>query len=62
MGKFGPEIQNCQFKLKFGTITNLNIQNSIMMFTFSFFNQKYPFWADLIQKVKNVNAEIWYLD
>ena len=35
-GKFGPENQNCQFKLKFGTKTNLNMQNSVVLFTFSF--------------------------
>ena len=34
--------QNCYFKLKFGTKTNLNIQNLMMMFTFSDFNPKYP--------------------
>ena len=27
LGKFGPKNQNCQFKLKFGTQTNSNIQN-----------------------------------
>ena len=27
LAKFGPEYQNCQFKLKFGTKTNSNMQN-----------------------------------
>ena len=31
---FGPEIQNCQFKLKFATYTNSNVQNLMVMFTF----------------------------
>ena len=29
------KIKNCQLKLKFVTLTNSNIQNSIMMFTYS---------------------------
>ena len=29
------KIKNCQLELKFVTLTNSNIQNSIMMFTFS---------------------------
>ena len=37
--------KNCQFKLKFGTCTNLNMQNS--MFTFSVFAWNCPFWAKL---------------
>ena len=39
-GKFGPGNQNSQFKLKFGTKNNSNMQNSMMMFTFSVFNNK----------------------
>ena len=30
-------MQNCQFELKFGTSTNSNMQNSIVVFTFSVF-------------------------
>ena len=30
LGKFGPKNQNCQFKLKFGTKTNSNEQNSFV--------------------------------
>ena len=37
LGKFDPKIQNCQFKLKFGNQTNLNMENSMVMFTFSLF-------------------------
>ena len=36
LGKFDPENQICQFILKFGTKTNSNKQNSMIMFTFCF--------------------------
>ena len=32
--QFVPKIQNCQFKLKFGIYTNLNMQNSMISFNF----------------------------
>ena len=31
LGKFGPKIQNCLFKVKFDTKTNLNVQNSMVV-------------------------------
>ena len=43
---------NCQFKLKFGTYTNLNMQNSVVVFTFSFSERKHHFWVNLVQKIK----------
>ena len=55
LGKFGPENQNCQFKLKFVTSTNSNMQNSVVMFTFSVLSWKYPFWVNLVQKIKIVS-------
>ena len=30
-GKFGPKIQTCLFKVKFDTMTNLNMQNSMVV-------------------------------
>ena len=51
------ETENYQFKLKFGKCTSLNIRNSMVMFTFSIFVWKYPFWANLVQKIK---TEICY--
>ena len=55
--------ENCQFKLKFGTLTNSDMQNSIVMFTFSLFNQKYLFGQIWSKKLKlSVRAVIWYLD
>ena len=55
LGKFGPKNQNYQFKLKFGTKTNLNKQNSMALFTFSGLEQNHPPWANLIQKIKIVS-------
>ena len=47
LGKFGFKIRNCLFKVKFGAQTNSGMQNSMVMFTFSFFDQRYFFWANL---------------
>ena len=55
LGKFGPKSQNSRFKLKFGTYTKSNMQNSMVMFKFFVFDWKYPFWANLIQKVKIIS-------
>ena len=55
MSKFGPKILNCQFKLKFGTITNSSVQNSVVVFTFFVSKWKYSFWANLVQKIKIVS-------
>ena len=49
LDKFGPKNQNYQFKLKFGTSANSNMQNSVMVFTFSIFDQNNLFWANVIQ-------------
>ena len=54
-GKFCPKHQNCHFKLKFGTYTNSNMQNSMAMFIFFVFDRKYLFWANLVQKVKIIS-------
>ena len=60
LGKFGPKNQNSLFKLKFRTYTNLNIQNSMVMFTFSAFDQKSLFWVNLVQKITIVSLS-WNL-
>ena len=49
LDKFGPKNQNYQFKLKFGTHTNSNMQSSMVIFTFSLFDigqiwSKKPKW------------------
>ena len=60
LGKFGPKNQNCHFKLKIGTYTNSNMQNSMILFTFFVLERKYPFWANLFQKIKIVTLS-WNL-
>ena len=35
--------QNCQFKLKFGTFTNSNMQNSMALLILSILDRKHPF-------------------
>ena len=39
--KFCPKCQNCKFKLKFRHLSNLNMQDSMILFTFFVFDQKY---------------------
>ena len=46
------KIPNCQFKLKFGTWTNLNLQNSIVMFTLSVFTGSILFLEIYFKKLK----------
>ena len=58
LSKFGPKNQNCQFKLEFVTKTNFNMWNSMKMFTFSIFKWKYPFLANLVQKIKNCQFKL----
>ena len=56
--ELGPNNQNCEFKLKFVTQSNSNMQNSIVKFAFAVFNWKYRFWANLIQKIKIVSLTL----
>ena len=55
LDKLRAKNQNCQFKLKFGTPTNSNMQNAMALFTFSVLDRKHPFWANLVQKFKLVS-------
>ena len=48
LGKFGPENQNCQFKLKFGTKANSKMHYLTAAFTFTVVDRKYHFQANLI--------------
>ena len=41
-------------------MTNTNMQSSKVVFTFSFFNQKYHFWANLVKKIEIVSLS-WHL-
>ena len=49
-GKIWQKYQNCQFKLEFGTRSNSNMKNSMVMFSFSVFDRKYPFFGKFISK------------
>ena len=50
------------FRVKFRpkTNSNWNMQNSMVVFTFSVFERKYPFWANLFQKITIVSLS-WNL-
>ena len=53
LGKLGAKNQNHQFKLKFDTYTNSNMQNSVVVFTFSALDRDSFFLANLVGKGKN---------
>ena len=55
LGNFSPKNQNCQFKLEFSIYTNSNVQNLMVVLTFSVFDQEYTFWANLVQKIETVS-------
>ena len=52
LAKLGPKNQNYQFKLKLGTWTNSNMQNSMVELILFVVDWKYPFWTNLVQKIK----------
>ena len=56
--KFGPKIPNCLFKVKLGTQSNFNMQNSIMMFIFSIFDQNKSFLGKLGPKNQNCQFKL----
>ena len=60
LGKVGQKKKNCQFKLEFGPYTNSNMQNPIVVFTFSVLDRKYPFRTNLVQKIKIISLS-WKL-
>ena len=49
---FWSRKSKCQIKLKFGAQTSSNMQNSMMVFILSVGDQKYPYCANLVQKIK----------
>ena len=61
LGKFGPKIQICRFKLKSGTLTNSNMNNPMEIFNFSVFDWKYSFLRKLFQKIK-IFCSSWNLE
>ena len=48
-----PKNKDSQFKLKFGTQNNLNMQNSMKIFTLSVLDRKYLFLVKIPQKSEN---------
>ena len=52
-GKFGPKNRNCQFKLKIGNQTNLNMKNSIAIIFFCVFDQNCTFFLEMCSKIQN---------
>ena len=48
------------FKVNFSTLTNLNMQNSFVMFTFFVFVWKYPFWLTVVLKTE-IDQSSWSL-
>ena len=50
--------QNCQFKLKFGTKTNSNMQNSVVVFTFFSFRWEIPFLGKFSPKNQNCQFQL----
>ena len=55
LGKFGQPSKNYHLKLKFSTYNKSNMQKSIVMFTFPFFDEKCPFRGNFVQNVKIIS-------
>lgn len=49
--KFDLKNQNCLYRLKSGTKSNLNMQNSMLMLAFSVLHQKHRFSENLVKVV-----------
>ena len=47
-GQIWSQIQISLFEVKLGNYTKSNMYNSMVMFTFSIFDQNYPFCVELI--------------
>ena len=56
--KFGLKKENCCFKPKFYIWTNLNMQNSTVIFTFSIPGSKYSFQANFLQNKRNCDFKL----
>ena len=57
-GQVWSKKSNCQFELKFGTKTNLNMHNAIVVFNFSVLDQRNPFWTNQVQKNQNCQFKL----
>ena len=60
VGKIWSKKLNCQFKLKFGMSTDLNMQNLMVVFISFWFRWEIAFWANLVRKIKIVTLS-WNL-
>ena len=49
---------NCQFKLKLGTQANSDMQNSMVVLTFSVSNWKFPSWENLVKTNQNCQFKL----
>ena len=58
LGKFCPKYQNHRFKLKFGTETNLNMQNSMVMLIFFCLWPEIPFLGKSGPKYQNCKIKL----
>ena len=54
LGKFGAKIQDCLLKVIFGTKTNSNMHNSMVVFAIAVLHQKCLFWVYLVENTKIV--------
>ena len=52
-GKLGPKNSNCPSKLRLGTKTNSNMQNSLVVLTLSVLEYKRFFWANVVQNIES---------
>ena len=52
-GDIWSKNQNCQFKLNFGTYSDSNMQNSIVVFTFPLFCTEIPYLGKFVLKTQN---------
>ena len=53
LGKFDPENENCQFQLKFASLSISNTKNSMLIRTLSIFERKYPLYGKFVSKTQN---------
>ena len=60
LANFVQNVKIASLKAKFGSYSNSNMQNSVMLFIFFVFNQKYPFCANFVQNVKIISLS-WNL-
>ena len=58
-GKFGPTIQSFLLKVKYYIQINSDIHNPIVMFPFTVFHGKYPFWLNCQFKLKYGSYSNW---